>query len=600
MLHYVVLRSSARISPPATTASSALSAAAAGARVASSATAASAASFRLSLRDGAATSTLCSACASASLTSSTLSASSTRLLHRGEFFTGRRLAMASAAVVPTGGAHEEAGLGKGEETTHAVPVQATAIHDTHKIHVASPDDAAHRPAVPVRSHDMLAPFTAAHQFTDAHPLVIVKSEGVYIWDSDGRRYLDGLAGLWSTALGGNEQRLIDAADAQMKKLPFYHSFWNRATEPAMELAKELTGMFTAERMGQVFFTNSGSDANDTQVKLVWYYNNALGRPNKKKFIARDKAYHGSTLVSASLTGLSPLHKSFDLPVDFVLHTDCPHYWRYGRPGESEQEYSTRLADSLEALIEREGADTIAAFIAEPVMGAGGVILPPAGYFEKVQAILRKHDILFIVDEVVCGFGRLGTMFGSDLYDLQPDLVTLAKALSSAYMPIGAVMISHRIAHEVAAHSNKMGSFAHGFTYSGHPVACAVALEAVRMYQEMDVAAVVQAAEPLFQGGIRHICRNSPIVGEVRGQGLILAIELADPTTKEPFPSAWAVGPFFGQCAAAHGLIVRTIGDAIAMSPALTISPGEIQELLSVIRLALKETEAYVQSKIDMD
>ncbi|CAI7884233.1 unnamed protein product [Closterium sp. NIES-54] len=300
--------SAARISPPATTASSALSAAAAGARVASSATAASAASFRLSLRDGAATSTLCSACASASLTSSTLSASSTRLLHRGEFFTGRRLAMASAAVVPTGGAHEEAGLGKGEETTHAVPVQATAIHDTHKIHVASPDDAAHRPAVPVRSHDMLAPFTAAHQFTDAHPLVIVKSEGVYIWDSDGRRYLDGLAGLWSTALGGNEQRLIDAADAQMKKLPFYHSFWNRATEPAMELAKELTGMFTAERMGQVFFTNSGSDANDTQVKLVWYYNNALGRPNKKKFIARDKAYHGSTLVSASLTGLSPLHK----------------------------------------------------------------------------------------------------------------------------------------------------------------------------------------------------------------------------------------------------------------------------------------------------
>ncbi|CAI5982939.1 unnamed protein product [Closterium sp. NIES-65] len=508
--------------------------------------------------------------------------------------------MASAAVVPTGGAQEEAGLGKAAETTPAVPVQATAIHDTHKIHVASPDDAAHRPAVPVRSHDMLAPFTAAHQFTDAHPLVIVKSEGVYIWDSDGRRYLDGLAGLWSTALGGNEQRLIDAADAQMKKLPFYHSFWNRATEPAMELAKELTGMFTAERMGQVFFTNSGSDANDTQVKLVWYYNNALGRPNKKKFIARDKAYHGSTLVSASLTGLSPLHKSFDLPVDFVLHTECPHYWRYGRPGESEQEYSTRLAESLEALIEREGADTIAAFIAEPVMGAGGVIPPPAGYFEKVQAILRKHDILFIVDEVVCGFGRLGTMFGSDLYNLQPDLVTLAKALSSAYMPIGAVMISHRIAHEVAAHSNKMGSFAHGFTYSGHPVACAVALEAVRMYQEMDVAAVVQAAEPLFQGGIRHICRNSPIVGEVRGQGLILAIELADPATKEPFPSAWAVGPFFGQCAAAHGLIVRTIGDVIAMSPALIISPGEIQELLSIIRLALKETEAYVQSKLDMD
>lgn len=453
-------------------------------------------------------------------------------------------------------------------------------------------------AVPssVRSHDMLPPFTAAHQFTDAHPLIIVRSEGVYIWDSEGRRYLDGLAGLWSTALGGSEQRLVDAADAQMKKLPFYHSFWNRATEPALMLAKELIALFTAEPMGQVFFTNSGSDANDTQVKLVWYYNNALGRPLKKKFISRHRGYHGSTLVSASLTGLAPMHKSFDLPVDFVLHTACPHFWRHGLAGESEHQYSHRLADELEALIEREGAETIAAFIAEPVMGAGGVIPPPQGYFEKVQAILRKHDILLIADEVVCGFGRLGSWFGSDRYGIKPDLVTLAKALSSAYMPIGAVMISERIAKEIASHSNSLGGFAHGFTYSGHPVACAVALEAVRIYKERDIPGRVREVEPSFQGGIRSISASSPIVGEVRGLGLIIGVELADPNTRQSFPSEWGVGAHLGGCAASLGLIVRTIGDVVAMSPALVIKEEEIEELLSIFGLSLRATEAYVRER----
>ncbi|OAY71179.1 putative gamma-aminobutyrate transaminase 3, mitochondrial [Ananas comosus] len=250
-----------------------------------------------------------------------------------------------------------------------------------------------------KGHDMLAPFTAGWQSSDIHPLIIEKSEvGSYVYDINGKKYLDALAGLWSTALGGSEPRLIKAATDQLNKLPFYHSFWNRTTKPSLDLAKEILEFFTARKMGKVFFTNSGSEANDSQVKLVWYYNNALGRPNKKKFIARLKSYHGSTLIAASLSGLPALHQKFDLPAPFVLHTDCPHYWRFHLPGETEEEFSTRLVNNLENLILKEGPETIAAFIAEPVIGAGGVILPPKTYFDKVQAVLKKYDILFVADE----------------------------------------------------------------------------------------------------------------------------------------------------------------------------------------------------------
>jgi 4-aminobutyrate--pyruvate transaminase len=282
-----------------------------------------------------------------------------------------------------------------------------------------------------KGHGMLAPFTAGWQSNDLHPLIIERSEGSYVYDINGNKYLDSLAGLWCTALGGSEPRLVKAATDQLNKLPFYHSFWNRTTRPSLDLAQEIISMFTAREMGKVFFTNSGSEANDSQVKLVWYYNNALGRPNKKKFIARTKAYHGSTLISASLTGLPALHQKFDLPAPFVLHTDCPHYWRYHLPGETEEEFATRLATNLENLILKEGPETIAAFIAEPVMGAGGVIPPPKTYFDKVQAVVKKYDILFIADEVITAFGRLGTMFGSDYYNIKPDLVSLAKVNCSA-------------------------------------------------------------------------------------------------------------------------------------------------------------------------
>jgi 4-aminobutyrate--pyruvate transaminase len=445
-------------------------------------------------------------------------------------------------------------------------------------------------------HSMLAPFTAGWQMKGGAPLIIEKGEGVYVWDNKGNKYLDALAGLWCASLGFSEKRLIAAAEKQLSILPFYHSFWNRTSQPTLDLAAELIDMFTATKLAKVFFCNSGSEANDSQVKLVWYYNNAMGRPNKKKFIARQKAYHGSTLVSASLTGLSSLQNGFDLPVSFVLHTDCPHYWRYHLPNETEEEFSTRLAENLEKLILKEGPETIAAFIAEPVMGAGGVMPPPATYWEKIQPILKKYDILLVADEVVCAFGRLGTMFGCDYYHIKPDLVSIAKALSAAYQPIGAVLMSQHIFDEIAAHSNDQGAFGHGFTYSGHPVACAVSLEAIKIYKERNIVAHVNEVAPGFQKGMKDF-RDSPIVGEVRGVGLVLAIEFAaNKETCEAWPSKWAVGTHFGSQCAARGMLVRVSGDIIMMSPPLIITKLEVDKMVDIAHAALKETEKFVAEK----
>ncbi|CAA0808434.1 Gamma-aminobutyrate transaminase POP2-mitochondrial [Striga hermonthica] len=444
-----------------------------------------------------------------------------------------------------------------------------------------------------KGHDMLAPFTAGWQTTDLNPLVIEKSEGSYVYDANGKKYLDALAGLWCTSLGGNEPRLVEAATKQLNTLPFYHSFWNRTTKPSLDLAKELTDMFTANDIARVFFTNSGSEANDTQVKLVWYYNNARGKPDKKKFIARAKSYHGSTLISASLSGLPALHQKFDLPAPFVLHTDCPHYWRFHLPGETEEEFSTRLANNLENLILKEGPETIAAFIAEPVMGAGGVIPPPSTYFKKVQAVVKKYDILFIADEVICAFGRLGTMFGCDKYGIKPDLVTIAKALSSGYLPIGAVLVSHEVYDVVHDQSNKLGVFSHGFTYSGHPVSCAVALEALRIYKERNILDQVNKIAQKFQEGLKAFS-NSPIIGEIRGTGLIHGTEFTDnKSPTDTFPSEWGVGAYFGAQCEKHGMLIRVAGDNIMMSPPYIMTLEEVDELIEKYGKALKDTEDRV-------
>ncbi|KAM0899879.1 hypothetical protein ACQ4PT_021007 [Festuca glaucescens] len=444
-----------------------------------------------------------------------------------------------------------------------------------------------------KGHGMLAPFTAGWQSTDVNPLVIDRSEGAYVYDINGKKYIDALAGLWCTALGGNEPRLVKAATEQLNKLPFYHSFWNRTTKPSLDLANEILKMFTAREMGKVFFANSGSEANDSQVKLVWYYNNALGRPKKKKFIARSKSYHGSTLIAASLSGLPALHQKFDLPAPFVLHTDCPHYWRFHLPDETEEEFSTRLANNLESLILKEGPETIAAFIAEPVMGAGGVILPPKSYFEKVQAVLKKYDILLIADEVITAFGRLGTMFGCDKYNIKPDLVSIAKALSSAYMPIAAILVSPEIADVIHSESNKLGSFAHGFTYSGHPVACAVAIEALKIYNERNITKNVNEIAPRFQEGIKAFS-GSPIIGETRGLGLILGTEFVDnKSPNDPFPAEWGVGSIFGAECEKRGMLIRVTGDSIMLSPPLIMTPGEVDEIVSKYGDALKATEERI-------
>ncbi|KAL6541773.1 Gamma aminobutyrate transaminase 1, mitochondrial [Orobanche gracilis] len=458
-----------------------------------------------------------------------------------------------------------------------------------------------------KGHGMLAPFTALWETTYVNPLVIEKSEGSYVYDINGKRYLDSLAGLLCTALGGSEPRLVDAATRQLKTLPFYHSWRNRTTKPPLDLATELLDMFTANKMAKVFLTNSGSEANDSQVKLVWYYNNALGRPNKKKFIAHAKSYHGSTLISASLSGLPALHQNFDLPAPFVLHTDCPHYWRSHLPGETEEEFSTRLADNLENLILKEGPETIAAFIVEPVMVAGGVILPPATYFEKasfpfvqnlyriehiIQAIVKKYDILFIADEVVCAFGRTGTMFGCDKYGIKPDLVTLAKALPLVICLLELFLSAWKSMMSYILRATYSCVFSHGFTYSGHPVSCAVALETLKIYKERNIVEQIYKIASKFQEGMKTFS-NSPIIGEIRGTGLILGTEFTD--NKSPndlFPPEW-VGAYFGAQCEKHGMLVRVFGDIITMSPPFIMTPEEIDELIDIYGKALKDTEERV-------
>jgi 4-aminobutyrate--pyruvate transaminase len=349
-------------------------------------------------------------------------------------------------------------------------------------------------------------------------------------------------------------------------------------------------------MSKVFFANSGSEANDTVVKLVWYYNNALDRPEKKKIIARIKGYHGVTVASASLTGLPNNHRDFDLPIANILHTECPHFYRFGAEGESEEDFATRMAESLDKLIRDEGPETVAAFIAEPVMGAGGVIPPPATYFEKIQEVLKRHDVLFIADEVICGFGRTGNMWGSQTYGLKPDILTCAKALSSSYLPISAVMISEEVFQGLVTESEKIGVFAHGFTYSGHPVPAAVALRTLELMEERKTVDQVRGVVPRFQDRLAAFA-DHPLVGEARGVGLIGAVELvADKASKKPFDPAHKVGPYMEERCREHGLIVRALMDSVALCPPLIISEEQIDEMFARYTRALDDVEAWVSTE----
>ncbi|MEX2010123.1 MAG: aspartate aminotransferase family protein [Dongiaceae bacterium] len=438
----------------------------------------------------------------------------------------------------------------------------------------------------------LHPYTDLVKHEAEGPLIITGGKGIHVIDESGKSYIEGLAGLWCASLGFGEERLVQAAAAQMRKLPYYHSFAHKTPSVVIDLAERLIKMAPVP-MSHAFFANSGSEANDTVVKMVWYYNNALGRPGKKKIISRLKGYHGVTVASASLTGLPNNHRDFDLPIANVLHTDCPHYYRFGHANESEEDFASRLAASLEKLIRDEGPDTIAAFIAEPVQGAGGVIVPPRTYFEKIQPILKKYDILFIADEVICGFGRTGNMFGTETYRLQPDIITVAKALSASYLPISAVLINQKLYETIRDNSGRIGTFGHGYTYSGHPVSAAVALETLNIYEERDIVAHVRRVAPDLQRGLRQFAGH-PLVGEVRGVGLMAAVELVrDKATRASFDPKLGVGPYLVRRAQEHGLLVRPLADSIAFCPPLIITEEQISDLTARFGRALDDTMAWV-------
>jgi 4-aminobutyrate--pyruvate transaminase len=442
---------------------------------------------------------------------------------------------------------------------------------------------------------VLHPYTNLSAHQRSGPFVVTHGDGIYVYDDTGKAYIEALAGLWCTSLGFANERLADVAANAMRKLPFYHGFGSKTHEASVELAERLLEISPVP-MSKVFFANSGSEANDTAIKIIWYINNALGRPEKKKIISRTKGYHGVTIATASLTGLTNNQIDFDLPIERILHTDCPHYYRFGMENESEEEFATRCADSLRQLIKNEGPETIAAFFAEPVMGAGGVLPPPATYFEKVQAVLREYDILFVVDEVICGFGRTGNMFGCQTYDLKPDMISMAKGLSSGYLPISALLVSEDIFQYMVQESEKIGVFGHGFTYGGHPVSCAVAMETLKIYDEMDIVGHVQRVAKHFGERIKSYS-DHPLIGECRHVGLLGALELvADKETGEPFEVSRGVGAYLAAHAQEKGLISRAMGDSLAFAPPLIIEPDQIDQMFDLVDDALVDTLAWTKSQ----
>lgn len=426
-------------------------------------------------------------------------------------------------------------------------------------------------------------------------LTIEKGDGAYVYDKNGKQYLEALAGLWCTSLGYNNRELIEASNAQMRQLSYSHMFGGKTHQVGIDLAEKISSM-TPVSHGKVFFGNSGSDANDSHIKMLRYYFNAIGKPNKYKIIARERSYHGVTVAAAALTGLPVNHAHFDLPFDAlgVLRTDAPHYYRSGLNNETESEFVDRIVNNLEQLIIREGADSIAAFIAEPITGASGVIVPPAGYYEKVQAVLAKYDILFWADEVITAFGRTGNAFGCETVGIhQPDMMTLAKQLSSGYMPISAAVIRGDMYETMVEQSNKVGVFGHGYTYSGHPVACAVALKTLEIYERDNIFGHAAKVGAYMQKRLGEFT-DHPLVGEVRGAGMIGAIELvANKKTGLAF-SDGSVGNFAMQACQNNGMITRAVaGSSLAFCPPLIVSESQVDEMIEKTTKSLDQTLDFV-------
>ena len=442
---------------------------------------------------------------------------------------------------------------------------------------------------------VIHPYTNLARHREVGPLILNEGRGIYLYDDTGKRYIEGMAGLWCTALGYGNQEIAEAGAEALRKVSFTHAFGGKSHDGVIELSEKLKEISPCPA-SKVLFGSSGSEANDMQMKLSWYYNNARGKRDKKKIISRMRAYHGVTIASASLTGLPWVHNDFDLPIANVLHTSCPHYYRYGQEGETEEQFAARMAQDLEDMILREGPDTIAAFIGEPLMGAGGVLLPPTGYWEKVNVLLRKYDIRFIADEVICGFGRTGNWFGSTTFGMTPDSISMAKAITSAYFPLSALTVEEDLYQAMLDESRKLGTFGHGYTYTAHPVGCAISLKTIEIYQRDKIMEHAARMSPVFQMRLKKLA-DHPLVGEARGVGLIGAVELvADKATKRPFDPKRMIGAATVNALQEMGLIVRNIQDSVAFCPPLIITTDEIHEMFDIFEKGLDQMEAWARKE----
>jgi 4-aminobutyrate---pyruvate transaminase len=434
-------------------------------------------------------------------------------------------------------------------------------------------------------------FTDLPTIAERGATVLTHGKGPYVYDVHGREYLDGNSGLWNMIAGFDHKGLVEAAKAQYDRFPGYHSFFGRMSDQTVMLSEKLIEVSPYSR-GKVFYTNSGSEANDTMVKMLWFLGGAEGKPQKRKILTRVNAYHGVTAVSSSMTG-KPYNAVFGLPLEGFIHLSCPHFWRFGHEGETEQQFTQRMAAELEETIQREGADTIAAFFAEPVMGAGGVIPPSKGYFQAIQPILKKHGIPLIADEVITGFGRTGNTWGCETYDFIPDAIISSKNLTAGYFPMGAVILGPELTDRLQAASEAIEEFPHGFTASGHPVGSAIALKAIDVVMNEGLAENVRTLTPLFEEGMARLAEN-PNIGEWRGKGLMGALEaVADKETKRPFDGSLSVSERIANACTDQGLICRPLGQAIVLCPAFILTPAQMDEMFAKLERSLKGVFADV-------
>ena len=434
-------------------------------------------------------------------------------------------------------------------------------------------------------------FTDLPSVHERGTVVLTHGEGPYIFDTHGRRYLDANSGLWNMVAGFDHPGLIEAAQKQYARFPGYHAFFGRMSDQTVLLSEKLVEVSPFER-GRVFYTNSGSEANDTMVKILWFLHGAEGKPQRRKILTRWNGYHGVTAVSASMTG-KPYNSVFGLPLPGFIHLGCPHYWRFGQAGETEEQFTARLAAELEATIIKEGPDTIAGFFAEPVMGAGGVIPPSKGYFQAVAPILKKYGIPLIADEVICGFGRTGNTWGSQTYDFMPDAIISSKNLTAGFFPMGAVILGPELANRVQAASEAIEEFPHGFTASGHPVGCAIALKAIDVVMNEGLAENVNRLSPRLEAGLAEIAKN-PNIGELRGVGFMWALEaVKDKATKTPFDGSLSVSERIANTCTDLGLICRPLGQSIVLCPPFILTEAQMDEMFEKLEAALKKVFAEV-------